>query len=268
VQWLVTEQANGGSLETWLSAWGVLTLAELVDLLRSVMRALVYLHSRTPAVIHRDVKPANVLVFTSPHGVTWKLADVGIAKVLQSTLRAITLAGTPMYTADILLGPYDGRVDVFSTGIVAAELVVRHMDIAGFERVAATQYSLPEHRAALVEGACARLDSVCPSLSSVVRRCCAVMPSDRMHSDAALLALSEIDVGRGGGGGGGTLSAAAIAPSMPRGGTVVSSAPSPQVASASTSASTSASSTAIAPRSDAAVVSGRLALSVGTLCCV
>jgi WNK lysine deficient protein kinase len=96
VQWLVTEQANGGSLETWLSAWGVLTLAELVDLLRSVMRALVYLHSRTPAVLHRDVKPANVLVFTSPHGITWKLADVGIAKVLQSTLRAITLAGTPM----------------------------------------------------------------------------------------------------------------------------------------------------------------------------
>ncbi len=96
----------------------------------------------------------------------------------------------------MLLGPYDGRVDVFSTGIMAAELVVRYMDIAGFGRVAATQYSLPEHRVALVEDACARLDSVCPSLSAVVRGCCAVMPSDRMHSDAALLALSEIDVGR------------------------------------------------------------------------
>jgi hypothetical protein len=73
VQWLVTEQATGGSLEAWVSARGRLTLAELLDLLRSVMRALVYLHSRDPVVIHRDIKPANVLVFTSfGGGITWK----------------------------------------------------------------------------------------------------------------------------------------------------------------------------------------------------
>ncbi len=60
-----------------------MTLEELLDLLRSVMRALVYLHSRTPSVLHRDIKPANVLVFTSPDGgIVWKLGDVGIAKVL------------------------------------------------------------------------------------------------------------------------------------------------------------------------------------------
>jgi serine/threonine protein kinase len=87
VQWLVTELANGGSLEAWLAArLGVLTLSELLDLLRSVMRALVYLHSRTPAVLHRDVKPANVLVFmTFGGGIVWKLADVGISKVRDGT---------------------------------------------------------------------------------------------------------------------------------------------------------------------------------------
>jgi serine/threonine protein kinase len=96
VQWLVTELADGGSLEAWLADRGRLTLAELLDLLRSVMQALVYLHSRTPAVIHRDIKPANVLVFTSYGGaITWKLGDVGIAKVVQSTQHARTGAGTP-----------------------------------------------------------------------------------------------------------------------------------------------------------------------------
>jgi serine/threonine protein kinase len=91
VQWLVTERADGGSLESWVTARGRLTLEEL---LRSVMRALVYLHSRTPAVLHRDIKPANVLVFTSfGGGIVWKLGDVGIAKVLQSTLRAHTMSG-------------------------------------------------------------------------------------------------------------------------------------------------------------------------------
>jgi serine/threonine protein kinase len=204
VQWLVTELAEGGSLEAWVSARGGMTLEELLELLLSVMSALVYLHGRTPAVLHRDIKPANVLVFTSADGtgsMVWKLGDVGIAKVLQSTQHARTGAGTPYYTApDVFLGPYDGRVDVFSTGIMAAELVVRHMDIAGLDRVALTKYKLVEHRVALVEDACARLDTVSPALSSVVRRCCAKKAKERMSSDVALRALIEIDAGRSGGG--------------------------------------------------------------------
>jgi serine/threonine protein kinase len=197
VQWLVTERASGGSLEAWLSARDVLTLEELLDLLRSVMRALVYLHSRRPSVLHRDVKPANVLVFeTFGGGIVWKLGDVGIAKVLQSTARARTHAGTPMYTAaDVLLGPYDGKVDVFSTGIMAAELVVRHMDIGGFDRVGADMYGDTQHRAAMVDDACRRLERVCPALASVVRGCSAVMPAGRMNSEDALRALDVIVMG-------------------------------------------------------------------------
>jgi serine/threonine protein kinase len=201
VQWFVTELADSGSLEAWVSARGRLTLEELLDLLRSVMRALVYLHSRTPAVLHREIKPANVLVFTSSGGsIVWKLGDVGIAKVLQSTQRARTHAGTLMFTApDVALGPYDGKVDVFSTGIMAMELVVRHMDIGGFERVGATQYRFPDQRQALVEDACGRLDTVCPALSSVLRRCSTMMACDRMGSDVALRALNEIDARCSGG---------------------------------------------------------------------
>jgi serine/threonine protein kinase len=197
VQWLVTERASGGSLEAWLSARGVLTLTELLDLLRSVMRALVYLHSRTPSVLHRDVKPANVLVFeTFGGGIVWKLGDVGIAKVLQSTMRARTISGTPMYMArDVLDGPYDGRVDVFSTGIMAAELVVRHMDIGGFDRVGADMYGDTQHRAAMVDDACRRLERVCPALARVVRGCSAVMPAGRMNSDDALRPLDAIAIG-------------------------------------------------------------------------
>jgi hypothetical protein len=74
MQWLVTELADHGSLEKWVAERDRLTLEELLDLLRSVMRALVYLHSRTPAVLHRDIKPANVLVFKSlGGGIVWKL---------------------------------------------------------------------------------------------------------------------------------------------------------------------------------------------------
>jgi serine/threonine protein kinase len=200
LQWLVTELADGGSLESWLAARGRMTLEELLDLLRSIMRALVYLRGCVPTVIHRDIKPANVLVFTGvPGGIVWKLGDVGIAKVLEETLHARTSAGTPMYMApDVVLGPYTCKVDVFSTAVMAAELVVRYMDIVGFERVAATQYRRPEERPALVADACARLDTVCPQLSRVVRGCSAMMPGDRMSCLDALDELEAIVEGGGG----------------------------------------------------------------------
>jgi hypothetical protein len=174
-------------------------------------------------VIHRDVKPANVLVFTSlGGGIVWKLGDVGIAKVLQSTQHARTGAGTALYAApDVHMGPYDGKVDVFSTGIMAAELVVRYVDIAGFERAPPSKYRYPEHRPALVEDACARLDTVSPALSSVLRRCCAKKAKDRISSDVALRALNEIDLGGGGGGGGG----GGPAPAAPLGGGTVPATP-------------------------------------------
>ncbi len=68
VQWLVTERASGGSLEAWLAARGHLTLQELLELLRGVMAALAYLHSRVPAVVRHGVTPSTVLAFTSADG--------------------------------------------------------------------------------------------------------------------------------------------------------------------------------------------------------
>jgi hypothetical protein len=91
------------------------------------------------------------------------------------------------------------------------------MDIAGFERSPPSKYRYPEHRPALVEDACARLDTVSPALSSVLRRCCAKKAKDRMSSDVALRALNEIDLGGGGGGG----SAAVPAPAAYVGGGAV-----------------------------------------------
>jgi serine/threonine protein kinase len=195
--WLVTEFANGGSLEAWLAKHDAgVTLAELLNLFMSVMRALVYLHSRTPAVVHRDVKPANLLVFeTFGGGVLWKLGDVGIAKVLQSSARARTQAGTPMYMAmDVLAGPYDGKVDVFSLGIMTAELIVQHMDVPGFDRCPTTLFRYPEQRLALVDEACRRMDCVCPTLSSLLRRCCAMKAKNRVDSATALKELEVIAV--------------------------------------------------------------------------
>jgi serine/threonine protein kinase len=179
VQWVVTEHANGGSLDAWLAARGRVTLEELVDLLRSVMAAVAYLHSRTPAV-HCDVTPANVLVYTSPcGGIVWKLGTVG-------TAAAAATAATDAA---------DGGA-VTSAGVMAAELVLRHMDIAGFERVGDSARGCVERRSAVVDEACARLRGVCPALASVLRDCCVDASSSvsRCDAAAAVTALRSIAV--------------------------------------------------------------------------
>jgi len=70
-------------------------------LVAAVGGALAYIHSK--GVLHRDVKPANVLL--TRHAQRIKLADFGIAKLLEQTAKANTVVGTPYYLSpEIALG--------------------------------------------------------------------------------------------------------------------------------------------------------------------
>jgi serine/threonine protein kinase len=72
VRWMLTELANGGSLQHWLAkqraSSGGIPLHTLYLLMVYVMRGLAYLHALTPQVLHRDLKAANVLVFVGLDG--------------------------------------------------------------------------------------------------------------------------------------------------------------------------------------------------------
>ena len=96
--------------------------AEVSNIGRQLVKALNYLHSEK--VIHRDMKPQNVLV--SSNG-TIKLCDFGFARALSSYTTVLTsIKGTPLYMAPELVQelPYDGRVDLWSLGVICYELFV------------------------------------------------------------------------------------------------------------------------------------------------
>ena len=120
--YLVMELLEGHSLDDELDQHAPLRLARCVSLLRPLCDALSAAHAE--GIVHRDVKPANVMISRGPAGEeVVKVLDFGIAKLVEShaggpaTLDEI--AGTPQYMApERLLGePSDHRADIYSVGV-------------------------------------------------------------------------------------------------------------------------------------------------------
>jgi len=124
--YLVLEYLPGGTLKGRLGK--PLPWTEATRLLLPIARALEYAHQQ--GVIHRDVKPSNILITTSGEPM---LTDFGIAKLLEAdegqTLTATGVGiGTPEYMSpEQGMGrEIDARADVYSLGIVFYELVTGH----------------------------------------------------------------------------------------------------------------------------------------------
>jgi serine/threonine protein kinase len=112
----------GHNLRDVVQQRGLLSFDEIASVVQQIGAALDYAHAR--GVIHRDVKPGNILLDDSGHAT---LSDFGIVKALEATTIQTTsgaILGTPSYTSpeQAESKPLDGRSDLYSLGIVAYEL--------------------------------------------------------------------------------------------------------------------------------------------------
>lgn len=99
-----------------------------LDVLVQVCRGLAYAHSK--AVVHRDVKPANVMIL--PDG-TAKVVDFGIARIGETTSTSQVIVGTASYMAPEQLqgNVVDERADVFAVGVLAYRMFTRRLPFEG-----------------------------------------------------------------------------------------------------------------------------------------
>ena len=132
--YILMDYMPGGSLKDMLAARGALPINEAVSIASHVAFALEAAHSR--GVIHRDIKPDNILF--SADG-TPKLADLGVAKFEDDADATMATAagliiGTPAYMApEQMMDSHsiDARADVYSLGVVLYEMLTNKRPNAG-----------------------------------------------------------------------------------------------------------------------------------------
>jgi hypothetical protein len=185
--YLVMPLIPGGTLREHLAKRGALPLAEAVSILEQVAGALQYAHER--GLIHRDVKPANILLSAEGRAL---LSDFGIVRLVQKEDTAATLTrigafvGSPEYAApEMVVGQaIDQRVDVYALGVVLFQMLTGKLPFSGPTPVALMmlQAQQPPPAPRSLNAA------IPPAVEAVILKALAKKPAERYQSAAELLA--------------------------------------------------------------------------------
>ena len=149
--WIAMELVEGEALDSYLADRGPITTGEAIPLARQMATGLACAHDA--GIVHRDFKPANVLLGRDRQV---KIMDFGIAKVADSSLATQigTVLGTPAYMSPEQAAgrECDARTDIYALGVTLYRMVSGDVPFKGDTRAVLAQHLTQEP----------------PSLSSVV----------------------------------------------------------------------------------------------------
>lgn len=173
---IVMEFVEGDELETWLSHAQPLTVSLATTLAMQMADALGYAHER--GVVHRDFKPANVLM--SNEGKI-KIMDFGIAKLARSSMHTqmSTVMGSPAYMSPEQASgdPIDHRTDIYALGIVLYQMLGGKPPFVGDMKSVIAQ-----HLTQMPLSLSSFRSDIPPALDKVVQTMLAKQPADRYQS--------------------------------------------------------------------------------------
>jgi serine/threonine protein kinase len=180
-QFIVFEYVDGENLKRLIQREGPLPVDQAIGLALQIARGLSFAHQQ--GLVHRDVKPQNVLLNGNGQA---KVTDFGIARSLD-VQHGMTQTGTVLGTSDYIAPeqaqgqPVDEQTDIYSLGVVLYEMLTNDVPFEGENFVAVAMQHISEpvpHVRALRPDAPLRLDAV-------VQRAMAKESADRFPSMAA-----------------------------------------------------------------------------------
>ena len=180
IAYLVMEFIQGHDLKHYLDSGIRYSLDQVVSIMGDLLSALDYAHRQ--GVVHRDVKPANILM---ERGGSIKLTDFGVARIQDSedaTRSRDTVVGTLKYMAPEQLqgARIDSRADLFSAGVVLYQMLTGLRPFEGENDYGVMQQIFghtPPGPSTLQQG-------LPPALDAVVARALAKSPNDRFATAA------------------------------------------------------------------------------------
>ena len=195
IAYIAMELVDGQPLDALLAAQGRLPYERVLAIARQLADALAYAHAA--GIVHRDVKPSNILV--SADGRQVKLVDFGVARLGEGDTgqlgrtHAGQLVGTPRYMSpEQALGlPVDHRADLFSLGVVLYEMMTGKVAFPG-TGLATIAIQIAQERVEPV----GRIVGDCPpGLSFIIDKLLAKKPEARFQDGAQLVAALDREIG-------------------------------------------------------------------------
>ena len=193
---IVMELIEGESL-TEIIARGPMPVPEAIRIIHETAQALVEAHAK--GIVHRDVKPDNILV-AKRHV---KVVDFGIAKNVEGTIQEDEVTsggvvmGTPFYMSpeQALAKPIDKRTDIFALGVVLFEALTGRRPFVGQTVTETIMHIIMNPAPEITE----ILPRIPHAVAAIVRRALAKKPEDRFQTMSDLaFALEQIDLSRRG----------------------------------------------------------------------
>ncbi|MEN6388960.1 MAG: serine/threonine-protein kinase [Syntrophomonas sp.] len=115
------EYAGGGTLESYWRGKGMhlLAVADAVDIVSQVCRGLALAHAENPPIVHRDIKPQNILIGYDSGGRRVKVSDFGLAKRVNALTLLASAHGTMAFKPPEALSNMDScAADVWAMGVL------------------------------------------------------------------------------------------------------------------------------------------------------
>ncbi len=176
VAYIAMEFLQGRELRDILNEEPLLPIDQVLDIVVQVALGLAYAHEH--GIVHRDVKPSNIMVVRDGHV---KITDFGIARMASASVRTQTgmVLGSPKYMSpeQVMDKQLDQRSDIFSLGVMLYEMLAGQVPFNG-ENVNAIMYQILN----AVPSPLSTLNPAVPSMANfIIAKALAKAPGDRYH---------------------------------------------------------------------------------------